>query len=34
MDKLLTRKAELIVEHAAGWERSHPGWREAEKEMV
>jgi catechol 2,3-dioxygenase-like lactoylglutathione lyase family enzyme len=34
MDKLLTRKAELIVERVAGWERSHPGWRETEKEMV
>ena len=34
MDKLLTRKAELITERAAGWERSHPGWREAEPEMV
>jgi proteasome lid subunit RPN8/RPN11 len=34
MDKLLTRKAELIVSRAAGWEHSHPGWREAEKEMV
>ena len=28
MDKLLTRKAELIVEQAADWEAANPAWRE------
>lgn len=31
MDDLLTRKADLIAEHASAWEAEHPGWREAEK---
>ncbi|WP_101789066.1 VOC family protein [Nonomuraea indica] len=34
MDKLLTRKAELIVEHAAAWEAEQPGRREAQRELI
>ncbi|KQY55629.1 MULTISPECIES: VOC family protein [unclassified Nocardioides] len=29
MDKLLTRKAELIVEKAGDWENENPAWRES-----
>lgn len=31
MEKLLTRKAELIVEKAADWELSNPAWRKTEE---
>ncbi|MEU5397973.1 VOC family protein [Streptomyces sp. NPDC005963] len=34
MDKLLTRKAELIVERAAAWEAGRPGTRETLRESV
>ncbi|MGO1165116.1 MAG: VOC family protein [Janibacter sp.] len=34
MDKLLARKAELIVEQSADWGRENPTWREQQKEMV